>query len=291
MTAQPVALGLISDTHLPDRLRTLPPAVFEALDGVDLILHAGDVGALTVLDQLSAIAPVIAVHGNDDSEEAIRELPRQQVLSAAGHRLLLTHSHYPDRAEELAMRRIDDWPPKLARLAGWAKAAGASILVYGHTHVPMNVMFEGVRLVNPGAIAAGNYLSRQIVQTVARMPLTPGQAVPVEHVNLAHPHEPFSWHVDLEAGFMAAGARVSAPLLAPDLDAHREWFLSEIYPLAPELILRALRTAMFHCLDNAHDQITIRDVLAAVRQTGGMPGEVIERLEERWPEASPAPGT
>jgi len=75
MTTPITTLGLISDTHLPDRLRALPPEVFDALDGVDLILHAGDVGTLAVLDQLSTIAPVVAVHGNDDSAEAIRELP------------------------------------------------------------------------------------------------------------------------------------------------------------------------------------------------------------------------
>ncbi|NJM07720.1 metallophosphoesterase family protein, partial [Candidatus Gracilibacteria bacterium] len=76
-------------------MTTLPAPVFSALAGVDLILHAGDVGELRVLDALSALAPVIAVHGNDETEEAQRELPYQQLISAGGQRLLLTHAHYP----------------------------------------------------------------------------------------------------------------------------------------------------------------------------------------------------
>jgi hypothetical protein len=68
-------IGLISDTHMPARCADLPAAVFDVLRSVDVVLHAGDVGELWVLDQLSAIAPVIAVHGNDETAEAQRELP------------------------------------------------------------------------------------------------------------------------------------------------------------------------------------------------------------------------
>src|SRR5205807_1965311 len=70
-------LGLVSDTHLPQRCDALPPGLFEALRGVDLVLHCGDAGELWALDQLGAIAPVVAVHGNDDTADAQRALPRQ----------------------------------------------------------------------------------------------------------------------------------------------------------------------------------------------------------------------
>ena len=56
-----LTIGLLSDTHIPHRMTQLPQAVLDALVGVDVILHAGDVGELWVLDRLSAIAPVIAV--------------------------------------------------------------------------------------------------------------------------------------------------------------------------------------------------------------------------------------
>ena len=89
IAATPIRIGLISDTHMPERCAALPTAVFSTLANVDLLLHAGDVGELWVLDQLSAIAPVIAVHGNDDTAAAQRELPFQQIITAAGRRILL----------------------------------------------------------------------------------------------------------------------------------------------------------------------------------------------------------
>ncbi|NTV63511.1 MAG: metallophosphoesterase family protein, partial [Oscillochloris sp.] len=110
-------IGLIADTHMPDRLPALPDALGVALAGVDMILHAGDVGELRVLDLLGTIAPVVAVHGNDDTLESQRELPYQQLISVGGLRLLLTHAHYPDRQDELVSRRDDSWYPKLDRRA------------------------------------------------------------------------------------------------------------------------------------------------------------------------------
>src|SRR5687768_4030311 len=76
--------GLISDTHMPERCPALPASLDRVFRGVDLILHAGDLGELAVLDRLSVVAPVVAVHGNDDTPEAQRELPYQQVVAAAG---------------------------------------------------------------------------------------------------------------------------------------------------------------------------------------------------------------
>src|SRR5512147_2767841 len=94
-------LGLISDTHMPDRCAALPRAVFEVLRGVDLVIHSGDVGTLFVLDELSQIAPVIAVYGNDESQEAKHNLPLQQVIPIAGQRIFVHHGHFPVFAEEM----------------------------------------------------------------------------------------------------------------------------------------------------------------------------------------------
>lgn len=201
---------------MPQRWPRLPDAVGRVFAGVDLILHAGDVGELWVLDELSAFAPVVAVHGNDETAEAQRELPYQQLLALAGRRLLLWHSHYPDRAQELASR-VDAWEPGLQRQAARARRAGAELLVYGHTHIPMALEFEGVLLVNPGAIASGNFLTRQTVQSVALMTLEPGQAPQLRHVDLSAPDESFEPWLDLAAGFDAALARYQESLLAPEL--------------------------------------------------------------------------
>ena len=116
-------VGLVSDTHMPERCAAFPASTFEVLRGVDIILHAGDVGELWVLDHLSAIAPVVAVHGNDDTRAAQRELPYQQLVSIAEQRVLLWHSHYPDPAEDRA-RRGAPWHAILSRLAARGRGKG-----------------------------------------------------------------------------------------------------------------------------------------------------------------------
>jgi uncharacterized protein len=211
-------IGLVSDTHMPERCLALPPALFEALGGVDLLLHAGDVGELWVLDRLSAIAPVIAVQGNDDTADAQRELPYQQVLAVAGQRIVLTHAHYPDRAQELESRKNDAWGPKLERRAAFGQRAGASIVVFGHTHVPMTLQHGKVLLVNPGAIAAPNYVTRQRLQSVALLFIRDDGVPMVVHIDLAAPVRAFVPQIDWQAGFAAAHGQVTESLMTPDLE-------------------------------------------------------------------------
>jgi putative phosphoesterase len=128
-------IGLISDTHMPERCRELPASVRTIFSSVDLVLHAGDVGELSVLDHLGELAPVVAVHGNDESANAARVLPYQQVIARAGQRIVLCHTHFPDPAEERAWRRRHptrgDW---VTRCAALGHTAGSGIVVHGHTH-------------------------------------------------------------------------------------------------------------------------------------------------------------
>ncbi len=130
-------IGLISDTHMPRRWNVLPQPIFDLFSTCDVILHAGDVGELWVLDQLSQSAPVIAVHGNDETDEATNALPFLQTLAFNGHRIVLTHSHYPDYQTEMNMRKDDSWYHKLQYRTNFGKAHGAKIVVTGHTHIPM----------------------------------------------------------------------------------------------------------------------------------------------------------
>lgn len=212
-------IGVVSDTHFPQRCRRLPPAIFDVLTGVDLILHAGDVGELRVLDDLSRIAPVVAVHGNDETTEAQRELPYQQVVSVAGTRIFLWHSHYPDPEAEHASRLGDDMPPKFARTVAAAQRAGTALAVFGHWHIPLVHQQDGVTLVNPGALASGNDFTRQLIQTVALLFLTHDGGKHIVHVDLASPERPFASAVDVHAGFDAALQRYSASILTPELRA------------------------------------------------------------------------
>jgi putative phosphoesterase len=209
-------VGLISDTHMPERCAVFPASTFEVLQGVDLILHAGDVGELWVLDHLSAIAPVVAVHGNDDTWAAQRELPYQQLVSIAGQRALLWHSHYSDPAEDKA-RRGASWHAILSRRAERGRAAGAKVVVFGHAHVPMVYRTDDVLLVNPGALASGNLFTRQTRQTVGLLFVCDDGALAVAHVDLAAPERAFAPDIDWEAGFEAALARFQSWIVEPGL--------------------------------------------------------------------------
>lgn len=212
-------VGLLSDTHLPQRCAALPATLFDALLGVDLVLHAGDVGDLYTLDALSTVAPVVAVHGNDDSEEATVALPYAQVVAVGGRRVLLTHAHYPNHLQEMASRRDDRWLPKLERRAALAHEAGADIVVFGHTHVPMTLSHDGVLLVNPGAIAPPNLMLRQATQSVALLFMRDDGAAFVQHVNLGSPMRVFTPTVNWDAGFGAAYDAVTASIITPALAA------------------------------------------------------------------------
>jgi putative phosphoesterase len=124
-----MVIGLISDTH-----GLVRPEVFDALAGVELILHAGDVGSQTVLHELRAIAPIRAVHGNVDAPGDPHLEPAID-LDAGGRSIHVSHGH------ELG----SPTPEKLL------SAYDANVVVYGHTHKAL-IERAGTRLVvNPGA--------------------------------------------------------------------------------------------------------------------------------------------
>ena len=281
-------IGLVSDTHMPERCPALPPALFDVLDGVELLLHAGDVGELWVLDQLSAIAPVLAVHGNDDTADAQRELPYQQVLVVAGQRIVLTHGHYPDRAQELEARKNDAWGPKLERRAAFADRAGASIAVFGHTHVPMSFQHGHVLLVNPGAIAAPNYVTRQRIQSAALLFIRDDGVPLVVHVDLAAPERPFAPQIDWQAGFAAAHSQCTESLMTPNLEVIWKELHQVGQSLDEELRakLRAgMRRILERCWLGEQRLISRVDIRGQVR-AAELPAELQARIESMLIESS-----
>lgn len=163
-----ISIGLVSDTHYQDRLFDLPAGLRDLWDDVDLILHAGDIGELDVLDLFGRFAPTIAVHGKDEPERTRQELPCQQLVAGHGVRILLWHSHYSDPIEEKANRK-GAWGPKLECIANRGRQVGARIVVYGHTHVPMVCRCGDVLLINPGALSSGSYFTRQTVNSIGRL--------------------------------------------------------------------------------------------------------------------------
>jgi len=138
-----VRIGLVSDTH--GQLRN---AVLEHFEGVDLILHAGDVGGSDVLAALEAIAPVEAVFGNTDGFEMRSRLKPEIVRKAGGRILVVVHG---DRYGAPTPARLhEQWPE-------------ADIIVFGHTHRPTLETIGRTLFVNPGAAGPARFRTRPSV--------------------------------------------------------------------------------------------------------------------------------
>ena len=88
MTSRTVRIGVVADTHVGETLPVLPESVLEALAGSDLILHAGDITCLSVLDRLGEIAPVVAVQGDHDRDAGI-DLPTARIITVRGWRMVV----------------------------------------------------------------------------------------------------------------------------------------------------------------------------------------------------------
>ena len=119
-------VGVISDTH-----GFLRPEAVAALHGSDRIVHAGDVGAPEILDELAKIAPVTAVRGNVDRADWTRRLPTSALIEVDGVSIYVLH-----------IREDLDLNPQ---------AAGVGALVFGHSHMPEQEVKRGVLYFNPGS--------------------------------------------------------------------------------------------------------------------------------------------
>lgn len=173
-----ITLGLIADTHVPDRkdvldARVLP--IFEQAD-VTAILHAGDISQPAVLEQLAAVAPVFAVRGNTDWFRS-PDLPIHRHLEFGGVRIGLAHGHinwpsylrdrlaymlYGPRSFDYFAERMRTFFPDV------------DVIVFGHTHEPLIRQVEGQLLVNPGSACCPMMPSRH--PSCALLHITQGNA-------------------------------------------------------------------------------------------------------------------
>lgn len=146
---------MVADSHVGEHLPALPAEVGEVLGGVDLILHAGDLTDLAVLDELRRIAPVAAVRGNHDEEGGIRGLPRDLLVRAGDVRIGLTHGHRTPAVElpAAAVSLVVGRPVLLGFEGAMRRRFGAvDAIVTGHLHLPINRRVGGALLFSPGAV-------------------------------------------------------------------------------------------------------------------------------------------
>ena len=155
-------IGLISDTHIPEAMPEIPKEVLDVFKGVDMILHAGDMHAIRVLDWLERIAPVLAARGNGDGpglqspgKGNANQDPRikhAQVVESGGLKIGVVHDFpFPEEAEYLS---IDAF---LERDFG----GHVDVVVCGHTHLAKISEYQGILIINPGSpTLPNNYSSR-----------------------------------------------------------------------------------------------------------------------------------
>jgi hypothetical protein len=149
-------LGIITDTHIPQRVKALPPRVLEVFRGVDRILHAGDINSRRVLEQLAEIAPVDAVAGNADLFK--HGLPLTRVIELEGRRIGLAHGH-GGWSRYLRSKVRDQFGYDQEHYLKIVHGAFGPVdaIVFGHTHRFYRAERSDVLLFNPGPIAPDFY--------------------------------------------------------------------------------------------------------------------------------------
>lgn len=184
-------IGLISDTHIPEARAELWSQVFDAFRGTDLILHAGDIHELDVIDALEAVAPTYVARGNgDDGSGGRAALPDDErlrdawSLELAGVSVGITH-----------VVPIPELPPRLtvARTLDRLFPEGRpEVLVYGDTHVEAIDEIEGVLCVNPGSPTFPHNLTMQL-GTIGFLEIEGGRASASIWRLTEAGIEPFEW--------------------------------------------------------------------------------------------------
>lgn len=149
-----LTLGVIADTHIPDRTRRINPAALEVFQraGVDAILHAGDISTSRVLRHLEEIAPVYAVRGNRDWL-ALHRLPPELRLEFNGVSIGMAHGQgslwnylYDRVLYYLRGLKLEVFERRLLKIF-----PEVDVIIYGHTHRPVNHRLEGKLIFNPGS--------------------------------------------------------------------------------------------------------------------------------------------
>jgi uncharacterized protein len=132
-------IGVISDTHIPANAKEVPPQILQAFAHVDAVIHTGDLAELSVLKALKgACKEVHAVWGNMDPQEVRNQLPEKEVMVVGKHRIGIMHGQ--GAPANLPGLLLDVF-----------KQEHVDVIVFGHSHSPLNEVRNGILLFNPGS--------------------------------------------------------------------------------------------------------------------------------------------
>jgi len=131
-------IGVISDTHIPATARKMPPGLLKALSGCDLIIHAGDLVDMGVLECLKKITRVEAVRGNMDQSDKCDMLENKKILDICGKKIGIMHG-CGNPKDLIGLLKKEFSGQKL------------DIIIFGHSHSPMNRCIDGTLFFNPGS--------------------------------------------------------------------------------------------------------------------------------------------
>ncbi|WP_316569920.1 metallophosphoesterase [Neobacillus sp. YIM B06451] len=129
---------VLSDTHIPKKAKALPDAIIPDLESADLILHAGDWQVPEVYSMLSAFSKVDGVHGNVDGQDVISLFPDKKIIQAGKFTIGLVHGHGTGKTTE--KRAIEAFIGEKV-----------DCIIFGHSHIPVHKVTEGILLFNPGS--------------------------------------------------------------------------------------------------------------------------------------------
>lgn len=131
-------IGVVADTHISGDTKKIPSEIYDHFRGVDLILHAGDLVELWVLKELGKLAPVKGVYGNMDPIGVRRNLPSKDIIKTGRFKIGLIHGSGPPAG---LLRKVKEI----------FKNDRVDVIVFGHSHNPLNLVKDGVLFFNPGS--------------------------------------------------------------------------------------------------------------------------------------------
>lgn len=132
-------IGVVADTHMPERAKQIPQKILDDFKTVDMVIHAGDLVDLRVLDELRSVCPdVRAVSGNMDPVEVRTKLPQKEIIKAGKYKIGVIHGYgHPDNLLDLMKKEF--------------KNDNVDLIIFGHSHKPFNEKIDNTYYFNPGS--------------------------------------------------------------------------------------------------------------------------------------------